>query len=190
MYGFVSYQDLERTLQNIDRTLDRKNIPLKDIKVWDVATPQPVTVFPDEPIWAAIQKMAPRDLARLPVVSKQDPETMVGLISRSDILKAYQVGVMRKQQDQLVTEQMKFRSDRDVCFLEVVVEGDSSCVGKKLGELPLHQSTSIVSIKRNNTLVFPGSNAVFQKGDILTIFCRTRHQQEVRQLFSGELKVT
>lgn len=186
LYGFVSYQDMERTLQDIDRTLERKDIPLKDIKVWDVATPQPVTVFPDEPIWSAIQKMAPRDLARVPVVSRQDPEIMVGLISRSDILKAYQVGVMRKQQNQIMNEQMTLRSDRDVCFVEVVVDSSSMCVGRKLGELHLHQSTSVVSIKRDSSLVFPGSNAEFQIGDILTVFCRTVHEQEILTLFGGK----
>lgn len=185
LYGFVSYQDMERTIQNIDRTVDRKNVPLKDIKVWDVATPQPVTVFPDEQIWVAIKKMAPRDLARIPVVSRQDPETMVGLISRSDILKAYQVGVMRKQQGKLMSKQTALRSERDIRFVELVVASSSGCVGKKLGELPLHQSTSIVSIKRENTFVTPGSSAIFQEGDFLTIFCRTKHEQEIRKLFGG-----
>ena len=183
LYGFVTYQDMERTIQDIDRTLEHKDIPLKDIKVWDVATPQAVTVFPDEPIWAAIQKMAPRDLARMPVVSRQDPETMVGLISRSDILKAYQVGVMRKQQGKLMREQTALRRDRDICFIELVVASSSGCVGKKLGELPLHQSTSIVSITRKNAVVTPGSSAIFQEGDTLTIFCRTKHEQEMRELF-------
>jgi len=158
---------------------------LKDIKVWDVATPQPVTVFPDEQIWAAIKKMAPRDLARIPVVSRQDPETMVGLISRSDILKAYQVGVMRKQQGKLMSDQTALQRGRDICFVELVVTNSSGCVGKKLGELSLHQSTSIVSIKRENTFVTPGSSAIFKEGDFLTIFCRTAHEQEIRQLFGG-----
>ena len=183
LYGCVSYQDMERTIQDVDRTLERKDIPLKDITVWDVATPQPVTVFPDEPIWAAIRKMAPRDLARMPVVTRQDPEIMVGLISRSDILKAYQVGVQRKQQGKLMSEETALRGDRDICFVELVVARSSGCVGKTLGELSLHQSTSIVSIKRKNAVVTPGSSAIFQEGDTLTIFCRTVHEQEMRELF-------
>jgi len=142
-----------------------------------------VTVFPDEPIWAAIRKMAPRDLARMPVVTRQDPEIMVGLISRSDILKAYQVGVQRKQQGKLMSEETALRGDRDICFVELVVASSSGCVGKTLGELSLHQSTSIVSIKRKNAVVTPGSSAIFQEGDTLTIFCRTKHEQEMRELF-------
>ncbi|MBC8318682.1 MAG: chloride channel protein [Desulfobulbaceae bacterium] len=184
--GFVSYQDMERTLQDIDRTSEGRDISLKDIKVSSLATPQAVTVFPDEPIWEAIRKMAPRDLARMPVVSRQDPETMVGLISRSDILKAYQIGVMRKQQGRLMSDQVALQRDRDICFVELVVDGSSRCVGKTLGELPLHQSTAIVSIKRENAFVIPGSGAIFQEGDFVTIFCRTKHEQEMRDLFGGD----
>lgn len=187
VYGFVSLQDMERTLQNIDRTLARKDIPLKDIMVWDVASSHLVTVFPDEPIWQAIRKMAPRDLARLPVVSRDNPSEMVGLISRSDILKAYQVGIMRKQQQQLVREQMTLRKGRaDVGFVEVVVGQNSSSAGKHLGDLHLHQSTSIVAINREGAVVQPNSDAIFKAGDLVSIFCRLRHEDQIRELFEGE----
>ncbi|MBU0681715.1 MAG: chloride channel protein [Proteobacteria bacterium] len=94
LYGIVTLQDLERTIQQLERDQD-KQLSLQDVKIGDVATRDPVTVFPDEPIWSAIHKMAPRDLERLPVVSRQDPKKMVGLISRSDILRAYDVALLR-----------------------------------------------------------------------------------------------
>jgi CIC family chloride channel protein len=185
LYGIVSMQDMERTMQDIDRTLRGKDIPLKDITVWDVASHDPVSVFPDEPIWSAIRKMAPRDLARLPVVSRLDPNVLVGLISRSDILRAYQVGIMRKQQQYLMRERMVLRLGDDIGFVELVVGRHSECVGKRLADLPLHQSTSIVAIRRLHEVVTPDSSAVFQEGDMLTIFCRTRHKEEILQMFDG-----
>lgn len=187
LYGVVSLQDMERTLQDVDRTMWRKHIPLKDIKVWDVATPSPVTVFPDEPIWSAIRKMAPRDLARLPVVSRANPERMVGLISRSDILKAYQVGMVRKQQHIFERERMELRRGADINFIELVVGDKSECVGKKLSDLSLHQSTSLVAIKRGNRLLMPDSSTIFEAGDLLTIFCRSFHEDEIRRKFTGSV---
>ena len=185
LYGVVSLQDMERTLQDIDRTLRVKDIPLKDVSVWDVASPDPVTVFADEPIWYAIRKMAPRDLARLPVVSRQDAKVLVGLISRSDILRAYQVGIMRKQQQYLMRERMVLRLGEDIGFVDLVVGKNSKCVGKKLADLPLHQSTSIVSIRRLHEVITPDSGSVFQEGDMLTIFCRIKHKKEILEMFSG-----
>ena len=54
------------------------------MKVKDVAVEDPITVFPDEPIWVAIQKMSPRDLARLPVVRRGE---LLGLVSIGDVVK-------------------------------------------------------------------------------------------------------
>ncbi len=96
LYGIVTIQDLERTIEK----LERDNLTLRDIRVGDVATRKLVTVFPDASIWSAIRKMSPRDLERLPVVSRQDPKEMVGLISRSDILRAYDVALIRYPQEQ------------------------------------------------------------------------------------------
>ena len=62
LYGMVTMQDMERTIQDMERTLHRKDVNLRDLKVWDVATPDPVTVFPDEPIWSAIRKVRPGKL--------------------------------------------------------------------------------------------------------------------------------
>jgi len=89
--GIVTLSDMARVLAAQPK--------ISDLTIKDIATPNPITVFPDEPVWAAIQKMSPRDLSRLPVVSRKDGITLVGLISRSDIIRAYDVGIMRKQQE-------------------------------------------------------------------------------------------
>ena len=107
LYGMVTMQDMERTIQAMERTLERKEVNLRDLRVWDVATPDPVTVFFDEPIWSAIRKMAPRDLARLPVVARNNPRQFVGLISRSDIVRAYDVGLVDERQPELGFEEVK-----------------------------------------------------------------------------------
>ncbi len=187
LYGMVSMQDIHRTLQNMDRTLNRAEISLKDVKVWDVATADPVVAYPDEPIWSAIRKMAPRDLARLPVVSREDPGRLLGMISRSDILRAYQVGLMRKQQDQVMRQRMVLRGGSDVVFLEETVSPDSPAVGKRIADIPRHQSTSIVSINRGNAILIPSSSTVLKAGDRLTIFCRSVHRQEIHDYFAGRV---
>ena len=79
------------------------------MKVEDLAIEGPIAVFPDEPIWVAIQKMSPRDLARLPVISRDGSMRLVGMISRSDILRAYDVGVVRKQRGLLEEQQTTLR---------------------------------------------------------------------------------
>jgi CIC family chloride channel protein len=183
LYGMVTMQDMERTIHEMERTLHRKEVNLKDLKVWDVATPEPVTVFPDEPIWSAIKKMAPRDLARLPVVSRNNPLQFVGVISRSDIVRAYNVGLMRKQKDELAHDRSALRKVTGLEFMEIKVEANCLGTGKRLADISLPQNTNVVSILRYGTVLVPDGNTKILPGDVITVLCFSDQIESVKKLF-------
>ncbi len=91
LFGFITVHDLEDVL------LRSAEANLQSIKVADIATRPPLTVFPDEPVLAAIRKMSPRDLARLPVVARGGANVLLGIISRSDILRAYEIELVQRR---------------------------------------------------------------------------------------------
>lgn len=91
LYGFITIHDLENVL------LRDAEVNLQDIKVADIASRPTLTVYPDDSVLTAIRKMSPRDLARLPVVSRGGSNRLVGLISRSDILRAYEIEMMQRR---------------------------------------------------------------------------------------------
>jgi len=183
LYGMVTMQDMERTIQNIERTLYRTEVNLRDLKIWDVATPDPITVFPDEPIWSAIKKMAPRDLARLPVVARNNPKQFVGLISRSDIVRAYNVGLMRKQKDQLAQDRSALRKVTGLDFIEIKVESNCAGTGKRLADMNLPQNTNIVSILRYGTVLVPDGSTKILPGDVITVLCLSSQIETIRKFF-------
>jgi CIC family chloride channel protein len=183
LYGIVTMQDMERTIQDMERTLHRKDVSLRDVKIWDVATPDPVTVFPDEPIWSAIRKMSPRDLARLPVVARSNPKQFVGLISRSDIVRAYNVGLMRKQKDQLAHERSTLRKVTGLDFIEIKVEPDCPGSGKRLADMHLPRNTNVVSILRHGAVLVPDGNTKVLPGDVITVLCLSSQAESVRKFF-------
>ena len=183
LYGMVTMQDMESTIYDMERTLHRKEVNLKDLKVWDVATPDPVTVFPDEPIWSAIKKMAPRDLARLPVVSRNKPKEFVGIISRSDILRAYNLGLMRKQKNELASERSTLRKVTGLEFIEIKVESNCIGTGKRLANISLPRSTNIVSILRYGSVLVPDGNTKILPGDVITVLCNSEQIQAVKKFF-------
>jgi len=53
-----------------------------------LANRTPVVAFPDEPLRAVVYRMAEHGLTRLPVVEREDPAKLVGLVSLRDMLKA------------------------------------------------------------------------------------------------------
>ncbi|MDH3541771.1 MAG: chloride channel protein [Desulfobulbaceae bacterium] len=183
LYGIVTMQDMERTIQDMERTLHRKDVNLRDLKIWDVATPEPVTVFPDEPIWSAIRKMAPRDLARLPVVARSNPKQFVGLISRSDIVRAYNVGLMRKQKDHLAQERSTLRKVTGLDFIEIKVESNCAGTGKRLADMHLPRNTNVVSILRHGSVIVPDGNTRILPGDVITVLCLSSQIEAIRKFF-------
>ena len=48
------------------------------LRVRDIATPSPLTVFPDEPVWVALKRLGARDVGRLPVVDRKQPRRLGG----------------------------------------------------------------------------------------------------------------
>jgi len=183
LYGMVTMQDMERTIDEMERTLHRKEVNLKDLKVWDVATPDPVTVFPDEPIWSAIKKMTPRDLARLPVVSRNNPLQFIGVISRSDIVRAYNVGLMRKQKDELAHDRSALRKVTGLEFIEIKVEANCLGTGKRLADISLPQNTNVVSILRYGTVLVPDGNTKILPGDVITVLCFSDQKESIKKFF-------
>lgn len=68
--------------------LDRDKEPATEaIIVYDLLHREPITAFPWETCRAAAERMAATGVGRLPVVSPDDPTKLVGIITRSDLLK-------------------------------------------------------------------------------------------------------
>lgn len=61
-----------------------------DERIAKAMTKDPVTVTSDDTLQTALRRMADHDVGRLPVVSPRDPDKLVGIISRSDLLKAHE----------------------------------------------------------------------------------------------------
>jgi CIC family chloride channel protein len=62
----------------------------------DLATSDLVTITMDENLWTALEKISAKDFAVLPVVSAQKPNKLEGVISRRDIIGAYNKAVLKK----------------------------------------------------------------------------------------------
>jgi H+/Cl- antiporter ClcA len=63
------------------------DLALDPIIAYDLIQRKPITVFPDETCRSAVEKMAASGIGRLLVVSPDDPRKLVGIVTRSDLLK-------------------------------------------------------------------------------------------------------
>jgi CIC family chloride channel protein len=70
---------------------------LKDLVVAkDLATPKVVTVTVDDNLYDALSKITSKDFSILPVVSTTNPLELAGVLSRRDIISAYNKAVIKK----------------------------------------------------------------------------------------------
>ncbi|MFV0436206.1 MAG: chloride channel protein [Desulfopila sp.] len=190
LHGFPVLQDEGKlwgivTLQDVDRAQNREDFSATTTRVADVAVEDPITVYPDEPIWLAIQKMSPRDLARLPVVRRGSSRRLCGLISRSDILRAYDVGVMRKQRGLIGEDQVQLRKSADTGFVEFALTEEDTCNNAMVKEMQLPATVNLVSIKRGEQIIIPRGSTRLAAGDVVTVYGRFKDIQQVKDILNS-----
>ncbi|PHR25226.1 MAG: chloride channel protein [Desulfotalea sp.] len=172
------------TLQDVHRAQSADNFTSKGLTVVDLAVEDPITVFPDEPIWIAIQKMSPRDLARLPVISRDGSGTLCGLISRSDILRAYDVGLVRKQRGQIVEHQVELRKTKENGYVEFVLKEEDMCNGALVIDLSLPDTINMVSIQRGGKMIIPRGSTALKTGDVITVYGRLKDIDRIKDILN------
>ncbi|TKB25498.1 CBS domain-containing protein [Desulfopila sp. IMCC35006] len=168
------------TLQDMHRAQSQPNFSSKNLRVADLAVEDPITVYPDEPIWVAIQKMSPRDLARLPVISRDGSGRLSGIISRSDILRAYDVGIVRKQRGQIVEHQVELRKQKENGYVEFVLQQEDTCNNAMVRDLSLPDTINMVSIKRGGQILIPRGQTVLKEGDVITVYGRIKDINDIK----------
>jgi CIC family chloride channel protein len=74
------------TLEDVEAAMGRKN---PGLVVDDIATKSPVVAYPDQSIHDALSQFRGEGVGRIPVVSRDDPKKLLGVLRRHDIIRAY-----------------------------------------------------------------------------------------------------
>jgi len=177
LYGVVTLQDLERAMAKGD---------LSDKTVGDIASAPPVVAFADDTMEAALDRMTPRGLSRLPVVERTNPSKLVGMIRRSDIVRAYNVGRMRQLEFRQQAEQLSLEPEGEAEFVQFEIDDTMPIAGKRIRDLTLPKECILVSVRRKRELIIPDGETILQKGDRLTALVRQGHQADLQKIFCTE----
>jgi len=87
LVGVVTRSDLLRVGASESPSEGKHPASLDDLTVGDLVNREPVTALPWESCRAIAERMAKTGVGRIPVVSPDDPRKVVGIITRSDLLK-------------------------------------------------------------------------------------------------------
>lgn len=86
----------------------------------DLATEQIISIFPHESCRQAAERMTAFGIGRLPVVSADDPQKILGIVSRSDLLKPHHdQHTLESQRERPLRLRVTFRSYKKVAHSNV-----------------------------------------------------------------------
>jgi len=175
LFGVVSLEDYRRVLSDgVEK--------ISNFTVGEIATRAIITVFPDATVGYALHRMAPRDISRLPVVSRENPRQLVGMVRRNDIVRAYEVGVTRYEDGQLRLNESRMKEASGFETIEIRIESGSVSDGKQLGSVPWPREAVVVAVQRNNKSIIPRGNLTLQAGDEIVLLSERNVVNEVRKL--------
>ncbi|MGE5248884.1 MAG: chloride channel protein [Bacteroidota bacterium] len=178
LFGVVSLEDYRRAIGRDPDAAD-------GLLVREIATLDIISAYPDETVGMVLQKMAPRDISRLPVVSRDDPRHLVGVVRRNDIVRAYEVGALRREEARQRVDQLRALSDARTRFIDIALSAKSEAVGKKISALALPHEMVLVSVRRGRDLLIPHGETQLQAGDLVTVLCKREYADEVKSLLDG-----
>lgn len=79
----------------------------------NVASSNVITIYPDETCREAAEKMAMSDIGRLPVVSVENPRKILGIVTRTDLLKPHVIHhELEEKREQFFKERRKQRDEK------------------------------------------------------------------------------
>ncbi len=159
LVGIVTLSDL----QNAYRSELDESTPISSI-----CARNPATVAPDDEIWTAIKVMGTRDVGRLPVLDRTTGE-LVGLMGRHGVMRAYNLAVERKLQDQHTAEHIRLNALTGGHVFEFHIEAGSAVEGKHVADIHWPQESVVATIQRGRKQLIPHGNTEIKANDSLTI---------------------
>jgi TrkA-C domain len=126
-----------------------------------------------------VQPVDPLDYGQLPVVDRADRTHVVGLLSRSGVVRAYNEAMLAHLEAQ-EGQPMPLERLRGTELVEVRVARGSGLAGLLLRDLTLPDDTLVVTIARGRETVIPRGDTRLLASDRLLILVRSDAVDELR----------
>jgi len=170
-------------------------ITLQDMDRYEIHEGKPGTIgeacnrhvevtYPDETLANALAVMSRLDIGRIPVVLKEAPGHLVGVVRRSDIITAYNLASERRlqQRHSEQTDRLDAITADSLAVVDIAVQADSSIVGKPIKEISFPRDCIIVSVRRGRKTIVPHGETILNANDKLVVVAEDEALKEMKIL--------
>lgn len=177
LIGILTIQDVEQN--------NRHPAPneVGETQVGEVCTRELLVAHPEESLGAALRRMSVRDVGRLPVVDRDNPRRLLGVLRRTDVIRAYDTALTRRATLRHQAHQVRLGVySGGVHIEEVTVEAGSVCEGCQIYETTWPHECVIASVRRGAQVIIPHGNTVLQTGDVLVVVADGESREVIQAL--------
>jgi K+/H+ antiporter YhaU regulatory subunit KhtT len=114
--------------------------------------------------------MAALGVGRLPVVSDDDPEKLVGMFRREEAVRAYHEALTTSTDTELHRKRLAQRTDPGAGYYDFRIPLGSIADGRRVREVSWPEGSTLVSIRRNREVLVPTGSTLLLPGDVITAF--------------------
>jgi CIC family chloride channel protein len=173
LVGVITVQDLERA--HVE-TGDRPPT------VGEACSRELMVAYPDETMAEALRKMGARDIGRLPVVPRNDPQRLIGMLRRTDMVRAYNIALTRRAALRHRAHQVRLGAYGGMNVEELVIQPDSPCAGRRVREVDWPRDCVLASVRRGRRVLIPRGDTVLSAEDVLVAVCEGEAAERLRRL--------
>jgi CIC family chloride channel protein len=143
--------------------------PSDQMTAADAMTPNPATVKLDTRVSDALERMAALGVGRLPVVDSDDPQRLIGIFRREDVIAAYHQALSTTARASAVPGRVGTRTRADAVFADLTIPAGSVADGRAVSEIPWPESCLLVSVYRGTEQLVPSGGTILHSGDAITV---------------------
>jgi len=174
LIGILTIQDLERAQAGAAET---------PRSVGAVCTRDLLVTTPEESIGAALRRMSTRNVGRLPVVDPQNPRRLLGVLRRTDLVRAYDMALTRRAVLHHRAQQARLAASAgDLNVEQITIQPGAICDGQCLKEVAWPRDAVIASVRRGGQMLIPHGDTRLQAGDVIVAVAEATARQAVRDL--------
>ena len=174
--GMVSVSDLDRAISSGQAD---------GASVADIATLGELLVaYPDESMGTALRRLGVRDVNRLPVVNR-DSLRPIGVIRRTDIVRAYNHALSRRGKELQRAEELGLGQVENLSLVQVHIRKSSPSAGCSVHQINLPDDCLMVSLRRGDKQRVVRGSTVLEPGDIVTLVAQQSSIAAARKQLLG-----
>src|SRR5438105_9559672 len=179
--------DRHNNLQGVLTLVDIQQVPLTEREkrtVGEIMNRDVLVAYPDETLDEALEQLTSHRVSWMPVLdveAQAGDKSVIGVLSAANIVRMYR--------ETLAKDSRRMRGMVEgTVMIETKIEPGMRLAGRPLRAAQLPPECLVVSIRRQEELIFPRGSAIILPGDVVTFLVNPRGEERLHQYLAERVR--